>query len=335
MFWVFLIFFTRIYDGLSIEGLLCGGVFFLSLLAHEYGHALTAAFFGAKPSVVLEAFGGKAIYDGRGITPKQSFLITLNGPLVTGLLIALSYGLLKANIFAAHPYLQYALYLTFHLNIFWLIFNLIPLAPLDGGYLLRYLLEKKFGSAGHKAAIFLGFLCALAALPYLYERGAFMFMLFLVVYGLRNFQALRSPEEEMATTKSPFSCYMEGVKAFNAGDFAKAKSLLKPVLFCKDLEIRHWAIEALAKVYLETKEDQKAYDLLLKADPNLLKEGKCFLCKLAFARKNYDLVAKYAKEIYDLDPSYEIALLNAQAFAAMRQNPLAEVWYNTASQFGV
>jgi hypothetical protein len=38
--------------------------------------------------ITLEAFGGNAQYDSYRITPKQSFLITLNGPLLQSVLIS-------------------------------------------------------------------------------------------------------------------------------------------------------------------------------------------------------------------------------------------------------
>jgi len=60
IFWIFLLFFTDIYRDLSIESVIWGIILFFSLLVHEYGHALTALYFGAKPTVILEAFGGKA-----------------------------------------------------------------------------------------------------------------------------------------------------------------------------------------------------------------------------------------------------------------------------------
>lgn len=78
-FWIFLLFFTGIYNNPSIESVIVGAVMFVSLLVHEYGHALTAAYFGAKPTITLEAFGGRAEYSSFGISRKKQLLITLYG----------------------------------------------------------------------------------------------------------------------------------------------------------------------------------------------------------------------------------------------------------------
>lgn len=313
-----------------MESVIVGLVLIFSLLVHEYGHALTAYYFGARPAIVLEAFGGRAEYDGFGMTPKQRFLVTLNGPLLESVLIALSYSLLKWDVFVGHPYIQYFLYVTMKLNILWCLLNLIPIAPLDGGYLARYLLERKFGEKGYRASIMLGLLCASVAVPYLCYHGFVFFGVLLIIFGFQHFQMLRqsSPLQE-----APFSSYMRGIEAIKQNDLESAKAILRRLLKIKDAHIKHLAVESLAKVYAQENENQKSYDLLMKADPQLLKEGKYLLCKLAFERKKYDLVGKYSRDIYEMNPSYEIALLNSKAFAGLQEPALAGAWLETASRY--
>lgn len=329
-FWIFLLLVTNLYRDVSMESMIVGIVFTLSLLVHEYGHALTALYFGASPAITLEAFGGRAEYNGFRMTPKQHFLVTLNGPLLESVLIALSYALLKWNVFEGHPYIQYFLYVTMRLNILWCLLNLIPVAPLDGGYLTRYLLERKFGESGTRASVILGLIFAAAAVPYLCYQGFVFFGILLGIFGFQHFRLLR---ELRPTEGSPFSLYMRGVEAIKENDLEKAKALLKKLLKAKDRHVQHLAIESLAKVYVQEKEDQKSYDLLLSADPEHLKQGKALLCKLAYERKNYGLVEKYSRDIYDIDPSYETAALNSKAFAGLNQPDLAGAWLETALRF--
>ena len=283
-FWIFLLFFTKFYQDPSIESVIVGIVLIFSLLVHEYGHALTAVYFGASPTITLEAFGGKAQYNGRRITPKQEFLITLNGPLLESLLIVLPFFLLKMGVFAGHAYIQYFLYVTMRLNILWCLLNLIPLVPLDGGHLVRYILEKKFGDNGHRLSIIIGLICVVLATPYLYYAGYFFFGTLLLIYGFQNFQILRGFRVS-ARENSPFSCYLMGVNAINDNEPEKAKMFLTPLLKSKQQNIKHSAIESLAQVYFRENDSQKAYKLLLKGDHQFLKAGKCLLCKLAFERK--------------------------------------------------
>ncbi len=332
-FWLFLLFFTNLWRDPSIESVIWGVVFALSLLVHEYGHALTALFFGAKPSITLWVFGGYTEYNSRRMTPLQSFIITLNGPLFEAVLIVLAYALLKIEAFENYPYIRYFLIVTMRLNIVWCLLNLIPLVPLDGGHLARYLLEKKWGDAGCKASLIIGLISVVLIAPYLYYVGFFFFGTLLLVYGFQNFQILQGAQPSSGAT-SAFSFYLNGIETMNTHEPKKAKALFKKGLKSKDAHIRHSAIESLAKIYLQENEQQKAYDLLLKADPQLLKEGKCLLCKLAFERKNDELVCQYSREIYEIDPSFDHALLNSWAFARLGQPTLAGGWLMTASQFG-
>ncbi|NGX53089.1 MAG: hypothetical protein KR126chlam5_01397, partial [Candidatus Anoxychlamydiales bacterium] len=55
--------------------------------------------------------------------------------------------------------------------------------------------------------------------------------------------------------------------------------------------------------------------------------------KLAFVEKNYLLIEKYSQEIYQIDPSYEIALLNSKSFAFLNNPKYSAGWLKTASLF--
>jgi len=76
-FWILMLFFTGIYRDFSIESVIVGLVLFLSLIVHEYGHALTALYFGAQPTITLEGLGGKAQYNGARMTSQQQLWITI------------------------------------------------------------------------------------------------------------------------------------------------------------------------------------------------------------------------------------------------------------------
>ena len=303
----------------------------MSLLVHEYGHALTALYFGASPEISLEAFGGRALYSSQKISPKQDFLITLNGPLLESLLIIVSYALLQIEVVVQHPYLHYFLYSTLHVNIVWCLLNLIPITPLDGGHLASYLLQRKFGLKGELASIIIGLICVAVIAPYLFYKGFYVFGTLLLIFGFQNYQILRGIQTE---NRSPYSCYIQAMHELNNEEQEKGKQQLHGLLKSKDTQIKHSAIEALAKVYVDENQREKAYGLLLKADHKFFREGKCLLCKLAFENRNYELVNHYSRDIYEIEPTYEIALLNSKANAVLNQPALAGAWLVTASQFG-
>lgn len=69
-------------------------VIFLSVLFHEFGHALTALLFGRKPRIELVAMGGLTYHDGDKLPFWKQFFITLNGP-VFGFMIVIAVFILK------------------------------------------------------------------------------------------------------------------------------------------------------------------------------------------------------------------------------------------------
>jgi len=175
-YWVFLLLVITSVGGQYIEVLLWSSVFTLSILVHEYGHALAALFFDAAPNIVLQAFGGITRFNVARLTSKQKFLIILAGPLFQGLLTLMAYLLLQFNIFNNYL-LQYLLFITMYVNSRWLLLNLIPIVPLDGGWLLRYILEKLFGHKGYLASIIIGLVAAAIAIPFLYLAGYHWFFI--------------------------------------------------------------------------------------------------------------------------------------------------------------
>ena len=56
--------------------------------------------------------------------------------------------------------LAYALEVAVNVNLFWTILNLLPVFPLDGGHLMKIMLEKVFGIRGIKFAFFVSMLLA-------------------------------------------------------------------------------------------------------------------------------------------------------------------------------
>lgn len=139
---------------------------FTCILAHEFGHILTARYFGIRsPSVTLWPFGGVALLERTPEKPKEEFLITLAGPMVN---VAI-FGILYATFYTGNiPRIQY-IYINYGkyiyelienimlVNLYVAIFNFIPAFPMDGGRILRSVLSFFFGFiTATKIATYLG-----------------------------------------------------------------------------------------------------------------------------------------------------------------------------------
>ncbi len=331
-FWLFLLLIAFQSGYPSLEILIILGIISFSLLFHEYGHALTALYFGQNPEIHLVAFGGYASYKSYGLSEKQQFLITLNGPVFTGLLISLSYFLLKSHLFSGY-YINYSLYYVMKLNMFWLVVNLIPLYPFDGGQLLRSLLIAKLGDEnGLKISLIIGNICAILGSTYFLCNQYYYFGALFLFEGFKNLQTYY--QSGFGRTKSNnFSLYNKGIQAMENNEPENAKAIFKKLIKSKDSYIKNFATEGLATVLDKEGKRKEAYHLLLKSDLDSLKRGKCLLCKLAFDEKNYSIIDTYSREIYGINPSFETALLISKAYACLNNPELSGGWLRTASMF--
>ncbi len=117
-------------------------VLFLSILIHELAHAAMIGILGFGPShIVLEGIGGVTINERRA-RPWQDLFISAAGPL-SSFLLAFAIGLLLARVPYAtrDPFLAALLPLLARANIWWGVFNLMPVVPLDGNGIVRNFLR--------------------------------------------------------------------------------------------------------------------------------------------------------------------------------------------------
>ena len=131
---------------------------YASIVAHEYGHALTARRFGIQTiAITLHFFGGVAKITSEPRTPKQELLIAIAGPAVSlalAALAALAFGVLvvlqPAGVSGAVA--GFLVHLAL-MNLILGVFNLLPGYPMDGGRVLRALLWWRSGN--HRRASYL------------------------------------------------------------------------------------------------------------------------------------------------------------------------------------
>ena len=124
---------------------------FACVLAHEFGHILTARAFGVPtPDVTLLPIGGVARLARIPEQPVQEFLIAIAGPLVN---VVIAFGLalfFGANLNAEHLAAVESTKVSLldrlaEVNLFLALFNMIPAFPMDGGRVLRALLAIRLG----------------------------------------------------------------------------------------------------------------------------------------------------------------------------------------------
>jgi Zn-dependent protease len=310
------------------------GIIFVSVLFHEFGHAIAAVGFRQKTNIQLVAFGGVTSYDGPKLKFWQQFLIVFNGPFFGFLLFVLATFLLR---FEWSPLWTSIFKMSQMANLFWSVVNLFPVLPLDGGQLLRIALEAGFGVKGFRASLLAG-----AVFSTLFALGFFAIHGYLIgsLFFLFAFQSFEQWRKSKAMTVEDRDdelrrLFVQGEEALALGKRAEAErifSILKEKTHSGVFHITAMQYLGLLKFKEGLKEE--SYQLLFPIIDDLSDEARCILHELAATHQNWDLVAKLSSDCFQIAPLQEVALSNARAFAYLRQPKPAGGWLQTAAASG-
>lgn len=131
---------------------------FACIIAHEFGHALTARHFGIRtPDITLLPIGGLARLEKMPENPREEILVALAGPAVNvviwAVLSLLFFNAPASNGLAGETLSSLPADLA-RINLWIALFNLLPAFPMDGGRVLRALLALRMDrvSATRRAA---------------------------------------------------------------------------------------------------------------------------------------------------------------------------------------
>lgn len=182
---------------------------FVSIMVHEFGHALTARWLGSsRVSVLLHGFGGLAFHD--HLTARwRRIAIILAGPGAGFLLAALLLAVGRVSSPASWPSpvlaMMYGSLLA--INIVWGLFNLLPVYPLDGGQFTAEVFSWASPNYGRIVAAGLslfvaGGLVVLSLLEYLRvmpnPTGFSLGFLGMVMFALMAFDSYQRLQHEMS-----------------------------------------------------------------------------------------------------------------------------------------
>ncbi len=343
-FWLiaFLIAFMSTDNGSSFKErlpfiLIWVGIVFISVLFHEFGHAITAVAFKQKAKIELVGMGGQTSREGPELKKWQEFLIVFNGPLF-GLVLALIANVLYMKIGQNNPYLGYALYYTFVANIFWTIVNLFPILPLDGGKLISVFLESLFGISGIKIALFVSILLAtLASISFFMIQSILGGVLFLILAfeNYRSWQAIRqvTKEDKDVRLQDNFKSIQEDIQS-NQTELAIEK--LKDIRSKSGKGVLYRAAtQQLATLLDQIQKKKEAYDLLSSINVHLDQESLQYLQKLAYDCGYWKEAIKWGTKIYKEEPNYQVAFINAACYARENDSKSAVGWLKGSIQLGL
>ncbi len=313
-------------------------VILISVLIHEYGHALTALAFGQESEINLVGLGGVTKRRGKTLAKWQEFLVVLNGPLAGLGLFFLTYWLFPHVVKEKMPLLRYAMEVAINVNLFWTLLNLLPVLPLDGGHLLRILLEGIFGFNGLKIAFILSIVLAcLLSLYFFISQQFFVGALFLMM----GFESYRSWTEISKMTPHDNDSHLqtllkEAIEELRVG--RQNDALAKFITIREQVSrgvIYLTATQYMARILAEQGHYKQAYEWLMSIKRHLSTDYLEMLQQLAFRLQEWEIATEIGNEIYQQDQSSDIALINALSYAIMGQARPAVGWLRCAVQSGL
>ncbi len=217
LFWLIAILFGSSSN--SVIGLLTWIIaIFVSILIHELGHAFAMRRYGQGSQIILHFSGGLTVpesiswgggYASVAITANQQIFISLAGPfagfLFAGLVLAVSAALggtiIPNCIFGFIPFpvvflpvggeiLNSFVMSLLWISIFWGFINLMPVNPLDGGNVARYILIQTDPLNGLRTSLWVSVIAgaAVAFAGLVFLRSTYMAILF----GLLAFQSFQA-----------------------------------------------------------------------------------------------------------------------------------------------
>ena len=186
----------------------------VAILLHELGHALVMRRFGLESTIRFWMLGGLAIPNDQEAAGKLSngrwILVGLAGPGV-GLVLG-AIGLLVLVLLEPQGALRFTLVIWIFVNLGWGLFNLLPIAALDGGQILQHVTLGLFGNKARTLAALVGIAGSVAVALAAWVAGFGYVALIALIFGVANpdqYQALRealSPSRKLGSQEECAGC---------------------------------------------------------------------------------------------------------------------------------
>ncbi|MGG2086236.1 M50 family metallopeptidase [Priestia aryabhattai] len=173
-----------LFWGIFVIGILTATVkqlflLFIIVIIHELGHAVAAQCFSWRiRRIMLLPFGGVAEVDEHGNRPfREEFIVTISGPLQHLWMFGAAFLLMKINVLSLETYEQFMFQCTVIL-----LFNLLPIWPLDGGKLLFLMCSRSLPFLeAHKLALRLSTFFLASGIIYAVIMHPFQLHLWIVI----------------------------------------------------------------------------------------------------------------------------------------------------------
>lgn len=305
------------------------GVIAISVLVHEFGHAVAGLLFRQKVQITLLPFGGLTERQGRPLKGWQDFLVILMGP-VFGFMLYLGAAWL------ARHYRADIWIIAAQINLAWTLLNLVPILPLDGGQLMRVVLQGIWGVKGLKAACLLsmglGALLALLAIV----LGQFLIGSVFAIFTYESWQLYHDVKflKDHDTDVTFQRLIAKGEKAHQRGDKEKSHEIFSEVRRqVAGGALYNMATIRLAEEALSQHQFEEGYRLLEPIRKELSIDGVALFQELAFKAEHWQEALVAGTQVAQTSPSADLARQNAEAAAQLGDKAAEEGWTKLFKSF--
>ncbi|MGD0861297.1 MAG: site-2 protease family protein [Candidatus Limnocylindrales bacterium] len=160
-----------------------------AILLHELGHALAFRRYGLESSIRFWTLGGLAVPNDQEAAAKlpdrQMLVVALAGPCV-GLVLGAAGLALEPVVAGQSPDVRFAVGMWIFVNMGWGIFNLLPIAGLDGGHVLMHLTMVALGERGRVIALGASIVSSALVAALAIETGYLYIAAIAILFGLAN-----------------------------------------------------------------------------------------------------------------------------------------------------
>lgn len=314
-------------------------IFLTSLFAHEFGKACVFLYAGYRTRITLLPFGGKTEYHGPRLRTFLELLSQIMGPLSNLALAAAFFSLHRFINTSAIP-INSPFAMGAFFNVFWIMLNLLPLPPLCGWQIIRISLEHFWSSKGTRWAYRIGlFFCFIAAISTLILGPNYLLLtVFSFILAFQAYVDLKKSQELTDTDRNPDlnQLYQDAKLALVKTEFKQAQTLFEKLKEeSQNGRLYRKACEHLAALLNEQGEFEAAYKQLLPIKKQLSEAGHHLMHQLAYKNNDFEAVIELATTAYNLQPSANIAFMNAVANAYLAHKQPAIGWLECAKREGL
>ncbi|MCX5796433.1 MAG: hypothetical protein NTY77_13150 [Elusimicrobia bacterium] len=313
-----------------------------SVFAHEAGHALTILAFGSGADIELHGFGGTTrARQGEAFKTWQRCSIQASG-CITGLALAW----LASKAAGAHAGLQltrsprvlFLLLALARVNLYFSLFNLLPVQPMDGGMLVRTMLQAGLGLRGLRISHAVGLAAAVLMAAGFWLLGSSTNALIAAVFAAGAYRSWRQSLTLTSQDEDPgLQRDFEAAQELWAG--GKGEEAVRRLIELRQRAqagfIYRAATEQLGRWLYEDKRYGAAYPLLKSLGDELSFPSRLALQDLAFRTRAYGESIKLGKRNFLEQPDPGIARDVACAYAASGDAGPAVRWLKTAVRNGL